>query len=47
MIAFNIKIKKEQTINLCEKYFHAYDTFYNNKQKGISNKFAPEIFLFV
>ena len=31
MIPFNIKIKKEQAINMRKKYFHLYDTFYNNK----------------
>ena len=35
------------TINLHQKYFHSYDTFYYNNQKGASNKFASEIFLFV
>ena len=36
--------KREQAINLLQKYFHWYDTFYKNKQKGTSKKVAPEIF---
>ena len=47
MITFNIKMKNEQAIKICQKYFHCYDTFYNNKQKVTKNKFAPEIFSFV
>ena len=44
MIPFTIINKKEQAINLCQKYFNSYDTFYYDKQKGTSNKFAPEMF---
>ena len=44
---FTIINKKEQAANLHHKYFHSYDTFYYHKQKGTSNKFAPEIFSFL
>ena len=44
---FGIKTKKEQAINLRWKYFNSYDPLCYNKQKGTSNKFAPEIFLFL
>ena len=30
---FTIKTKKKQAINLRQKYFHLYDTFYYNKSK--------------
>ena len=51
MIPFTVINKKEQAINLHQKYFHFYNTyplliFYQN-QKGTSNKFAPKIFSFV
>ena len=36
MIPFTIIIKKEQAINLGQKYFHLYDTFYYNNQKVTS-----------
>ena len=43
--------KMEQTINLCQKYFHLYDTYTflisHQNRKGSSNKFAPEIFSFL
>ena len=41
---FTTKTKKEQAINLCQKYFNSYDPFYYQNQKGTSNKFVPEIF---
>ena len=44
---FAIKTKKEQAINLCQKYFNSYDPFYYQNQKGTSNKFALEIFSFL
>ena len=44
MIPFTTINKKEQAINLCQKYFNLYDPFYYNKQKGTSNKFVPQIF---
>ena len=47
MLPFDIRTKKEQAMTLCQKYFHSYDTFYNNKEKGTSNKFLREIFSFV
>ena len=46
MILFTIINKKEEEIKLRQKYFHLYDTFYNNKQKGTNNKFALEKFFF-
>ena len=42
MILFTITDKKEQAINLREKYFHSDDTFYNKKEKGTSNNLAQE-----
>ena len=44
MILFTIINRKKQAINLCQKYFNFYDTFYYNKQKETSNIFVPEIF---
>ena len=41
---FNVKTKKEEAINLREKYFHSYDNFCNNKQKETKNTFGLEIF---
>ena len=41
LIKFSCK-KKSTPDNLI--YYTTYDTFYNNKQKGTNNKFAPEIF---
>ena len=41
---FYYQIKKEQAINLRQKYFNCYDPFYYQNQKGRSNKFVPEIF---
>ena len=46
MILFTIINEKEQVINLRQKFLHSADTFYNNKRKGTSNKFASEISLF-
>ena len=43
-----IKTKKEQPINLCQKYFHYFDPYtliiFHQNQKQTSNKFAQEIF---
>ena len=36
--------KKDQAKNFPQKYFHSCNTFHNNKQKGTTNKFLPEIF---
>ena len=41
---FTIKTKNKQAINLYKKYFNSYNPFYYQNQKGISNKFVPEIF---
>ena len=46
MTPFTIINKKKQAINLHPKYFLSYDTFYKNKQKGTTNKFAPENYFF-
>ena len=43
-ISYTIIIKKEQAINLCQKYFNFYDPLYYNNQKGTRNNFVPEIF---
>ena len=42
MIPYTIKSKKEQAINLHQKYFNSYDTLYYQIKKGTSNKFALE-----
>ena len=47
MIPFTIINKKEQAINLRQKYFHLYDTFYYNNQKGTSNESTPENYFFL
>ena len=43
--------EKEQAINLHQNYFYSYDTYtllmFHQNRKGASNKFAPEIFLFL
>ena len=44
MILFTVIYKNEEATNLRQNYFDSYATSYNNKQKGTSNKFAPEIF---
>ena len=41
---FTIKIKKEQAINLHQKYFNLYDTFYYNKQKEQAKKYNHSMY---
>ena len=47
MLVLRIIKKKIQAIDLRQKYIYSYETFYNNKHKGTSNKFAAEIFSFI